>query len=267
MQVSKTAPLISGEQLSITSDGKILLDTVSLSVSRGEIITIIGPNGGGKTTLVKALLGLRPVTSGTVHRDPSLKVGYVPQKLVIDRTMPLSVDRLMRLTYPYDTDTILAALDETGVKHKLKDNVHTLSGGEMQRVLLARALIGKPDLMVLDEPVQGVDYVGELSLYRLIETIRDRHNCGLLLVSHDLHMVMRASTRVICLNTHVCCYGKPSLVEQNQDYQRLFGDKGLQTMAPYSHHHDHSHDPLDADMLKEGRPTAQRHEEGIDNAG
>ena len=258
MHISQT--LLSGDNLTIVSEGKTLLDGVSISVDRGEIITIIGPNGGGKTTLVKALLGLRSISSGTVERQSGLKVGYVPQKLVIDRTMPLTVERLMRLTGNHSRTTMLAALEETGVAQKIGYNVHTLSGGEMQRVLLARALVGQPDLMVLDEPVQGVDYVGELALYRLIEDIRDRHNCGILLVSHDLHMVMRASTRVLCLNTHVCCDGQPADVAQNPDYQRLFGAKGLETMAPYNHHHDHSHDPQDADMIDEGCSCGHDHD-------
>ena len=251
--------LLIGTNLSVRSDGKTLLNNVSVSVDKGEIVTIIGPNGGGKTTLIKALLGLRPLSSGSVQRRARLKVGYVPQKLVIDRTLPITVRRLMSLTESHGQSEILAALEETGVANKLHDNIHTLSGGEMQRVLLARALIGEPDLMVLDEPVQGVDYVGELSLYHLIEAIRDRHNCGILLVSHDLHMVMRASTRVICLNTHVCCSGQPTDVEQNPDYQRLFGIKGVQTMAPYSHHHSHSHDIQDADMLEEGCSCGSDH--------
>ena len=249
--------LISGKEICIERDDKKLLDRVSLSISKGEIVTLIGPNGGGKTTLVKSLLGLIPLTSGSVTRLPSLKVGYVPQKLAIDRTLPLTVKRLMTLTEPATKGAILSALEETGVAHKLNDNIHTLSGGEMQRVLLARALIRKPDLMVLDEPVQGVDYLGELSLYKLIEEIRDRHQCGILLVSHDLHMVMSASTKVVCLNVHVCCSGQPTDVEQNPDYQRLFGTRGLNTMAPYSHHHNHSHDPLDADMLKVLEPHAK----------
>ena len=247
--VSKDKILLSGSDLTVRSDGKTLLDQVSLSVSEGEIVTIIGPNGGGKTTLVKSLLGLRAITSGKVTRRKDLKVGYVPQKLAIDRTLPLTVKRLMSLTEANSTDTILAALEETGVAHKFHDTIHTLSGGEMQRVLLARALVRKPNLMVLDEPVQGVDFVGELALYRLIESIRDIHQCGILLVSHDLHMVMRASNRVICLNTHICCSGEPEDVKRNPDYQRLFGMRGAETMAPYSHHHSHSHDPQDAAML------------------
>ena len=219
-----------------------MLDNVSVSVSANEIVTIIGPNGGGKTTLLKALLGLLPIASGTVKRKKKLNLGYVPQKLVIDRTLPLTVKRLMQLTGRYSHDQIIAALGETGVAHKLNDNIHSLSGGEMQRVLLARAIIRKPELMVLDEPVQGVDYLGEIALYQLIETIRNKYNCGILLVSHDLHMVMRASNRVICLNTHVCCSGQPTVVEQSPDYQRLFGTRGLQTMAPYGHRHGHFHD-------------------------
>ncbi len=260
--VNSKNPLLVGNDISVHSDGKTLLDKVSLSIAAGEIVTIIGPNGGGKTTLIKALLGLRPITSGTVQRRTGLKIGYVPQKLVIDRTLPLTVERLMNLTQTHSHDAIIQALNETGVAQKYKDNIHTLSGGEMQRVLLARALIGKPDMMVLDEPVQGVDYVGELALYSLIETIRDKHQCGILLVSHDLHMVMRASTRVICLNTHVCCSGQPADVEKSPDYQRLFGGKSLQTMVPYSHHHSHSHDPLDAGILDTDCSCGDDHPEG-----
>ena len=260
--------LLSGSNISIFSDGKYLLENVSLQVNKGEIVTIIGPNGGGKTTLIKALLGLRPITSGTIRRNPAMKVGYVPQKLVFDRTLPLTVKRLMTLTERNSMKDCLAALGETGVAHKINDTIHTLSGGEMQRVLLARALVRKPDLMVLDEPVQGVDYVGELSLYRLIEDIRDRHQCGILLVSHDLHMVMRASTRVICLNTHICCAGQPADVAQNADYQRLFGIKGMQTMAPYTHHHQHSHDPLDTSMLEDDCSCSHpSHDHSHDEAG
>nr|WP_319391742.1 ATP-binding cassette domain-containing protein [uncultured Cohaesibacter sp.] len=240
--MTHSAPLLAGTDISVRADGKTLLDNVSVSVSANEIVTIIGPNGGGKTTLLKALLGLLPIASGTVKRKKKLNLGYVPQKLVIDRTLPLTVKRLMQLTGRYSHDQIIAALGETGVAHKLNDNIHSLSGGEMQRVLLARAIIRKPELMVLDEPVQGVDYLGEIALYQLIETIRNKYNCGILLVSHDLHMVMRASNRVICLNTHVCCSGQPTVVEQSPDYQRLFGTRGLQTMAPYGHRHGHFHD-------------------------
>ncbi|WP_316863082.1 metal ABC transporter ATP-binding protein [uncultured Cohaesibacter sp.] len=249
--------LISGTGISVHSDGKVLLDNVSISVSSGEIVTVIGPNGGGKTTLLKALLGLRTITSGKVQRANDLNIGYVPQKLSIDRTLPLSVHRLMTLTGTYSKAEIIAALEETGVDHKLHDTIHTLSGGEMQRVLLARALIRKPELLVLDEPVQGVDYIGEISLYQLIESIRGKYRCGILLVSHDLHMVMRASNRVICLNTHVCCSGQPTHVEQSPDYQRLFGTKGLQTMAPYGHRHGH--------FPENGEPHDHIHEEACDH--
>ncbi|MCT4656588.1 MAG: metal ABC transporter ATP-binding protein [Cohaesibacter sp.] len=254
-------PLISASSISVKSDTKTLLDNVSLSVGTGEIVTIIGPNGGGKTTLIKSLLGLNKISSGSITRHSSLKVGYVPQKLAIDRTLPLTVKRLMTLTERNNIADIKAAMEETGVAHKFHDSIHTLSGGEMQRVLLARALVRRPNLLVLDEPVQGVDYVGELSLYRLIEEIRDRHQCGILLVSHDLHMVMRASNHVICLNTHICCAGKPAYVEQSQDYQQLFGQKSMQTMAPYPHHHNHSHAPQDNDILEESCSCGHAHEE------
>nr|WP_321461148.1 metal ABC transporter ATP-binding protein [uncultured Cohaesibacter sp.] len=269
--MTQTEPLLVGTDITVKADGKTLLNNVSVSVSENEIVTIIGPNGGGKTTLLKSLLGLMPIASGSVKRKKHLNLGYVPQKLVIDRTLPLTVKRLMQLTGSYKTSQIEAALNETGVAHKIGDNIHSLSGGEMQRVLLARAIIRKPELMVLDEPVQGVDYLGEIALYQLIETIRNKYQCGILLVSHDLHMVMRASNRVICLNTHVCCSGQPTDVEQSPDYQRLFGSRGLQTMAPYGHRHGHFHDtPPDYEMGDHACEADHHHHcdhEGHNHAG
>ena len=245
MQVSPTKTEVAGQSLVIAdkicvSENKLLiLRDVSLSVHPGEIITIIGPNGGGKSTLVKTLLGIRKPDSGTVTRKTALRVGYVPQKLNIDQTLPLAVRRLMTLTQKAQLTDILKVLTETGADHLIDRRVHALSGGELQRVLLARALLRKPELLVLDEPVQGVDFQGEQAIYELIENIRSKRNCGIILISHDLHIVMRASNRVICLNGHVCCEGKPSDVAQNPAYAELFGPRSHETVAFYTHHHSH----------------------------
>lgn len=221
--------------------GRWLVRNVDLTVRRGEIVTVIGPNGSGKSTTVKLLLGLMKPSEGRVTRADGLTIGYVPQSLGIDPTLPLTVERLMRLTGRYDIEAIARALEETGVAHLVKSHVRSLSGGEFQRVLLARALIGNPDLLVLDEPVQGVDFTGEIMLYELIGRIRDRLNCGVLLISHDLHIVMARTDTVICLNGHVCCHGTPEAVADSAEYKALFGPKAAQTLAVYKHEHDHVH--------------------------
>jgi zinc transport system ATP-binding protein len=232
-------PLVSAEGVTVRRGSRTILDGVSVIVPRGEIVSLIGPNGGGKSTLVKVLLGLLRPSAGTVGRAPDLKVGYVPQRLALDPTLPLPAWRFMTLTQRADKVAILAALSETGVAHLVDRQVESLSGGEFQRVALARALLHRPDLLVLDEPVQGVDFAGEAAIYRLIAEIRDRYRCGILLVSHDLHVVMAATDHVVCLNQHVCCAGRPEAVSRDAEYQRLFGPRG--ELAIYSHHHDHTH--------------------------
>jgi zinc transport system ATP-binding protein len=232
-------PLVTAAHVSVRRGSRVILDDVSLTIGRGEIVSLIGPNGGGKSTLVKALLGLLPPDSGTVTRQPGLKVGYVPQRLPLDSTLPLPVWRFMTLTRRAPAEAIRAGLAETGVDHLYDRQLESLSGGEFQRVALARALLHQPDWLVLDEPVQGVDFAGEADLYRLIAEIRDRHRCGILLVSHDLHVVMAATDHVICLNQHVCCAGRPETVSRDAAYQRLFGPRG--ELALYTHHHDHTH--------------------------
>ncbi len=214
---------------------------VGFSLSRGEIVTLIGPNGSGKSTTAKLALGILQPSEGEVHRPSGVRVGYVPQKLVIDWSLPLTVDRLMRLTGPCSRKDADSALSQTGVEHLGKSQVQQLSGGELQRVLLARAIARKPDLLVLDEPVQGVDFTGEIALYDLISSIRDELDCGVLLVSHDLHLVMAATDRVICLNGHVCCEGHPRAVAGSEAYRQLFGTRAAQTLAVYEHNHDHVH--------------------------
>jgi len=225
------------------ASGKWLVRGVDLTVDRGEIVTLIGPNGSGKSTTAKLALGILKPTEGTTDRSARLDIGYVPQKISVDWTLPLNVRRFMSLTRRISVQSTHEALDMTGVAHLADAEVRTLSGGEFQRVLLARALARKPDLLVLDEPVQGVDYTGEIALYELILKIRDSLNCGILLISHDLHVVMAATNRVICLNGHVCCHGTPDVVAESDEYRRLFGDRAAAAIAIYRHDHDHTHLP------------------------
>ncbi len=234
-------PLVSLRRVGVRRAGRAILSGVDLSVDPGEILTIIGPNGGGKTTLLKVALGLVAPDEGRVSVRPGLRFGYVPQRIALDPTLPMNVRRLMTLTCRYPQADLTDALAETGVEHLLGAAVTTLSGGELQRVLIARALLARPELLVLDEPVQGVDFAGEVALYEKIADIRRRHGCAVLLVSHDLHIVMAASDRVICLNTHVCCAGVPREVAEAPEYLRLFGPRAAGAVAVYRHHHDHTH--------------------------
>jgi zinc transport system ATP-binding protein len=205
------------------------------------MVTLIGPNGSGKSTTAKMALGVLKPDEGSAGRMKNLRVGYVPQRIAVDWTLPLSVERFLRLTSRPSQAEIDEALNGTGVLHLAKQEVRHLSGGEFQRTMLARAIARKPDLLVLDEPVQGVDYTGEIALYELITGIRDRLNCGILLISHDLHVVLAATDQVICLNGHVCCTGTPQSVAASPEYRQLFGHRAASTLAVYEHHHDHTH--------------------------
>jgi len=220
-----------------------LVRGVDLTVSPGEIVTLIGPNGSGKSTTAKMALGILKPTEGRAERRPGLKVGYVPQKLAVDWTLPLTVSRFMRLTNPLPEAECREALARTGADRLMKSEMRTLSGGELQRVMLARAIARHPDLLVLDEPVQGVDYAGEIAIYDLISEIRGSLRCGVLMISHDLHVVMAAADQVICLNGHVCCRGTPSDVSRDDSYHALFGKRAGAALAVYEHHHDHVHLP------------------------
>ena len=219
---------------------KWLVKGVSLQVEKGKIVTLIGPNGSGKSTTAKIALGIYKKIDGSVEKYTN-KVGYVPQKISIDWTLPLRVNDFMVLTESLNKETIDEALSLTGVIHLKDKNLGDLSGGEFQRVLLARAISKKPDLLVLDEPVQGVDFTGEIALYELIKKISDKLNCGILLISHDLHTVMSATDHVVCLNGHVCCSGSPTEVAKNKEYKALFGDHASQILSRYEHKHDHVH--------------------------
>lgn len=234
--------LIVARGLGVEIGGRLVVSQVDLAIHRGEIVTLIGPNGGGKSTVARALINVISPTQGTIERAKKLKIGYVPQKLSIDWTMPLSVERFMRLTQNHKLNAVIDALAETGAAHLLHAPMQGLSGGEFQRVMIARAILSKPDLLVLDEPVQGVDHRGEIALYQLIRDIRDRLDCGVLLISHDLHIVMADSDTIVCLNGHVCCSGTPEAVSRNDAYLELFGPRAQGTLAVYRHHHDHSHD-------------------------
>lgn len=219
-----------------------VLQDINLEINAGEIVTLVGPNGSGKTTLVKALLGLLPLTSGKIWRAPNLLIGYMPQKLQVHATMPLTVRRFLQLVPSVSLAAIKSALTETGALRVLDSPIQRISGGELQRVLLARALLRQPQILVLDEPVQGVDVNGQLELYQLIGRLRERYGCAVLMVSHDLHLVMRATDRVICLNRHICCSGEPEQISHDPAFIELFGQKAAQDLAVYHHAHDHVHD-------------------------
>lgn len=234
--------LLTGTGLGVRRSGRWLISGVDLALSPGEALTLVGPNGGGKTTLVKTLLGLTRPDAGRVTRAPGLTIGYMPQRLAVDATLPLPVHRLMTLTRRYPRRAVEAALTRTGVAHLYRAPVATLSGGELQRVLLARTVLARPQVLVLDEPVQGVDYAGEAALYRLIGELKTELGCAVLMVSHDLHLVMAQTDRVICLNGHVCCTGTPADVTGNAAFHRLFGPRAAEVYRIYRHAHDHSHD-------------------------
>lgn len=244
MHATATAEIIASMQgAGVRRDGRWLVEGIDLTIHRGEIVTLIGPNGSGKSTTAKLLTGVLRLDAGSVTRLPGLRVGYVPQKLAIDWTLPLTVDRLMTLTGHHPRAEVEKALEAVGIAHLARAEVQHLSGGEFQRALLARAMVRRPDLLVLDEPVQGVDFSGEVALYDLISRIRDETGCGVLLISHDLHVVMAATDTVLCLNGHVCCRGTPDSVARSPEYLALFGARAASTLAIYQHHHDHTHLP------------------------
>jgi zinc transport system ATP-binding protein len=235
--------LIAAQNITVTYDGAPVLSDVSLAITQGEIVTILGPNGSGKSTLLRALLGIVPLTHGSVSRKDGLRLGYVPQKLTIDRAMPLTVRRFLSLPAAVPDKAARAALARVGLTGLAGAQMAQLSGGQMQRAMLARALLTDPDLLVLDEPTQGLDQQGEAAFYRLIEELRLETGAAVLMVSHDLHVVMAASDRVICLNGHICCQGAPQVVSSAPEYRALFGLGTQGALALYQHAHDHSHDP------------------------
>jgi zinc transport system ATP-binding protein len=219
-----------------------ILDHISLVIEKGNITTVIGPNGAGKSTLVRVLLGLQEIHSGNINKHARLKMGYVPQKLRLNEALPLTVKRFLELSGRYSRHELLDALKLVGTEHLLKASMHNLSGGETQRILLARALLQRPDVLVLDEPTQGVDVQGQIDLYELIHMLRQRFACAVFMVSHDLHFVMAKTDHVICLHHHICCHGSPANITQHPNYIALFGTHSTDTLAFYQHQHQHHHD-------------------------
>lgn len=235
--------LIQLDKVGFKKQGRQILHAIDLKVAAGEIITLIGPNGAGKTTLLKVMLGLLPVTEGRVHKKPKLAIGYMPQRFHIPVTMPLTVSVFLRLVADTSISDIDSILTEVGLEVPVQQSVQSLSGGEFQRLLLARALLRKPDMLVLDEPAQGLDFTGEAEFYHMINDIRHRYRCAVVMVSHDLHLVMAATDHVVCLNTHVCCQGRPDSISQDPEYLQLFGKRLVNEFAVYHHEHDHHHAP------------------------
>ena len=238
--------LVAARGLSLRRGGRVVLENVDLEVRAGEIVTLIGPNGSGKSSLVRALLGLESPAAGRIERAGGLHVGYVPQRLALDANMPMTVGRFLQLPRPVPEAQRREACARVGAPGLEARQMADLSGGQFQRILLARALLMEPDLLILDEPTQGLDQPGTAGFYRLIEALRRETGCGVLLVSHDLHVVMRSTDRVVCLNTHVCCQGTPQSVRETEAYRALFGDGAEEALALYRHHHDHDHDHLPA---------------------
>jgi zinc transport system ATP-binding protein len=253
-----TDALVSARGVALTRAGRAILQDIDIDIRPREIMTLIGPNGAGKTTLVRVLLGLQPPDTGRILRRTGLVVGYAPQRFEVDRAIPLTVERFVRLGRSAGEEEIARVLGQVGAETLAERQLSELSGGELQRVVLARALIRSPQLLVLDEPVRGVDYAGEAELYTLIGRLRSEDGFGVLLVSHDLHVVMAQSDRVICLNRHVCCSGVPQSVAQHPEYARLFGAQAARAFGLYQHEHDHSHDLAGEPRPVGAPPAAQR---------
>jgi zinc transport system ATP-binding protein len=247
--------LVRAGGLWLTRGGRAILQGVDIEINAGEIVTLIGPNGAGKTTLVRLLLGLEAPDHGAVRRKAGIVIGYAPQRFEVDRAVPLTAARFVALGRKLSRPAIADALAEVGAGEVAERQLAELSGGELQRVILARSLSRSPDLLVLDEPLRGVDYAGEAELYALIGRLRTRRGLGVLLVSHDLHVVMAQSDRVICLNRHVCCSGVPQSVAQHPEYARLFGPQAARALGLYHHQHDHRHD-----LAGDPEPAPERRE-------
>lgn len=242
-KVSNSIPIVQACNISFVANNKQILDNISLEIADNEILTIIGPNGAGKSTLLKILLGLVKQTTGKITKKLDLKIGYMPQKINISRLMPLKVDRFLELAPDVKNNDIRKISERLEIEKLLKSNLLSLSGGELQRVYLARAILNKPELLVLDEPASGVDIKGQAKLYKIISSLKKEHSFAVIMVSHDLHLVMSETDRVVCLNQHICCSGHPENVVKHSEFIELFGSQISQKFALYTHHHDHEHKP------------------------
>lgn len=240
-ETEKNLPLLEAEDIDVHFGARSVLAHVSLTVHRGEIVSLIGPNGAGKTTLIRVILGLLAPDHGRVIQRPGLRIGYMPQSLAVDDILPITAARFLALSGVIDRSKITRTLDLVGAARVEKSQLRNLSGGELRRIVFARAILRDPDLLVLDEPVQGVDVVGQSEFYDLITGLRDRTGCGIVMVSHDLHVVMATTDKVVCINHHVCCTGRPDAVSRHPEYQALFGPYAAQRLALYTHGHDHRH--------------------------
>ena len=244
--------LVTLEKITVAFGQRRVLSDISLNLRAGKILTLLGPNGAGKSTLVRVVLGLVAPDSGLIKRDKTLRIGYVPQKLHLDATLPLTVGRFMRLRPGTSKADIVPALKRVQAAHLVDAPMQKLSGGETQRVLLARALLNRPQLLVLDEPTQGVDVNGQVALYNLIDQLRKELDCAVLMVSHDLHLVMAKTDEVLCLNHHICCSGTPEVVSMHPEFISMFGQRGAEQLGIYRHNHNHRHDLQGRIVLRQG---------------
>jgi zinc transport system ATP-binding protein len=233
--------LMAAKNLEVVRDGNAILNDVSLSIGKRDFVTIIGPNGAGKSMLLKCIMGFYKPDRGAVIQQKGLKIGYVPQRLIADHTIPLLTRRFIALRKKADKSALVKVAEETGISDILDKPLHVLSGGELQRVLLARALLDDPELLILDEPAQNLDVTGQLAFYKLLDRVFAERDVSILMVSHDLHLVMSSTRRVVCLYHHVCCSGEPHMVTRDPEFISLFGDDMARLMAVYNHSHDHEH--------------------------
>ncbi|CAM2776091.1 zinc ABC transporter ATP-binding protein ZnuC [Vibrio rarus] len=254
--------LVTLQDVTVQFDQRKVLDNITLTINEAEITTLVGPNGAGKSTLVKVILGLHKHYTGKVSKLNKLRIGYVPQKLLLNESLPLTVDRFLRLAGKYSQQERQDALALVGATHLLHSDVHKLSGGESQRVLMSRALLIRPQLLVLDEPAQGMDVQGQIELYSLIDTLRHRFNCAVFMISHDLHLVMAKTDTVICLHHHICCSGAPAAISSHPSYLQMFGEAPAASLALYQHQHQHHHHDLSGTPISGDMDTCHNPKHG-----
>lgn len=256
---SMPTPLVELKSINVTFPQKVALQNINFRIYPNSVVTLVGPNGGGKSTFVKVLLKLLTPTQGEVIYHKDLRIGYVPQKIQLDQSLPITVEKFLSLKKGIRKSEIENAVHLLSISHLMKNSLQKLSGGEMQRVLIARAILNKPNLLVLDEPTQGVDISGQAELYQLIHQMRQQLNCAVLMVSHDLHIVMADTNEVLCINQHICCAGTPEIVSNDPKFIHLFGDQFAKNIAVYTHHHNHRHN-MHGDICCRGDKTCSQHQ-------